>query len=85
MAPVAESAFLFLLATKDILWQVETTASMSIQFANRIGTEDQLEQLITTQALKVEELKKKTSYYATRHLLERFESPIKSRVSRVVR
>ncbi len=36
-----------------------------------------LEELLRRQQLKVEELKKKTSYYSTKGLIERYESPTK--------
>ena len=47
-------------------------------FRSRRSTQmAKLEELLRKQQQKVEELKKKTSYYTTKGLIERFESPNK--------
>ncbi|ORX93297.1 hypothetical protein K493DRAFT_408460 [Basidiobolus meristosporus CBS 931.73] len=45
----------------------------------RLNEENQLENLRVKQRQKVEELKKKTAYYSTKTLLDRYDTPVKAK------
>ncbi|CAG8548222.1 10788_t:CDS:1 [Acaulospora colombiana] len=66
LAPVFTGPFLIVIGYKfETLWYRRKEANEQAQ----------LEQLKAKQKLKIEELKKKTAYYITKNLLERYDSP----------